>query len=110
MWQMFYGGFGTWHLASKQPDMFAAISPIVGWGHPDLMGPIAESNFPVWVFSGGRDFVVRKKFFFPGLNKLEELGHTNLRYTIHDDMGHDTWTRVYSGDDLYNWFLNQKKN
>jgi predicted peptidase len=103
-----YGGFGTWYMASKYPDLFAAASPVVGWGHPDLMQPIAQYNLPLWVFSGGRDPVVEKKFFLPGLNKLEELGHTNLRYTIHDDMGHDTWKRVYAGDDLYNWFLEQQ--
>lgn len=104
-----YGGFGTWHLASKHPRRFAAISPIVGWGHPDLMPSIAQENLPVWVFSGGRDGVVRKEFFLPGVNILEELGHTNLRYTVHEDMGHDTWTRVYAGDDLYNWLLQFSK-
>ena len=37
-----YGGFGTWYMASKHPKTWAAICPIVGWGHPDLMKPIAE--------------------------------------------------------------------
>ena len=100
-----YGGFGTWYMASKHPQLFAAASPVVGWGHPDLMEPIADANLPVWAISGGRDRVVEKKFFLPGINKLEALGHTNLRYTIHEDMGHDTWKRVYAGDDLYQWFL-----
>ena len=100
-----YGGFGTWHMASKHPDLFAAANPIVGWGHPDQMGPIAEANLPLWVISGGRDQVIKKQFFIPGVNRLEELGHTNMRYTIHEDMGHDTWKRVYAGDDIYNWFL-----
>jgi hypothetical protein len=31
-----------------------------------------------------------------------------LRYTIHEDMGHDVWKRVYAGDDLYNWLLEQQ--
>lgn len=105
-----YGGFGTWHMISKHPDLFAAASPIVGWGHPDLMQPIAERNLPLWVFSGGRDGVVEKRFFIPGINRLEELGHTNLRYTIHEDMSHDVWKRVYSGDDIYNWFLHHSKS
>ncbi len=103
-----YGGFGTWYMASKHTQLFAAASPVVGWGHPDLMAPIARQNLPLWVFSGGRDPVVQKKFFIPGLNELEALGHTKLRYTIHDDMGHDTWKRVYAGDDLYNWFLEHR--
>lgn len=104
-----YGGFGTWYLASKHPEKFAAICPVVGWGHPDLMGPIAKAQLPVWAFSGGRDFVINTKYFYAGLNKLEELGHKNVRYTIHSDMGHDTWRRVYEGDDIYNWFLSHKK-
>ena len=104
-----YGGFGTWYMASKHPQMFAAASPVVGWGHPDLMGPIADENMPIWVISGGRDNVVQKKYFLPGLNKLEALGHTNLRYTIHEDMGHDTWKRVYAGEDLYSWFLEHRR-
>lgn len=104
-----YGGFGTWYMASKHPELFAAASPIVGWGHPDLMAPIAEENLPLWVFSGGRDPVVEKRYFLPGLNKLEALGHTELRYTIHEDMSHDAWTRVYSGDDLYTWLLSHSK-
>ena len=29
-----YGGFGTWYMASKHPNRFAAIAPVVGWGHP----------------------------------------------------------------------------
>ena len=104
-----YGGFGTWYLASKHPETFAAAVPVVGWGHPDLMDPIANANLPIWAFSGGRDLVIEKKYFLKGLNKLEELGHTNLRYTIHEDMHHDAWTRVYSGDDVYNWLLLQQK-
>ena len=100
-----YGGFGTWHMASNHPALFAAASPIVGWGHPDQMAPIVKRKLPLWVFSGGRDQTVLKKHFIPGVNKLEELGYQGLRYTIHEDMGHDVWKRVYAGDDLYHWFL-----
>lgn len=103
-----YGGFGTWHLASSYPERFAAIAPVVGWGHPDLMDPIAEHKIPVWAFAGGRDPVVRAKHFYPGLNRLEELGHQHVRFTNHEDLGHDTWKRVYRSDDLYTWLLSQK--
>ena len=104
-----YGGFGTWWMASKHPDLFAAICPVVGWGHPDLMPPIANAQLPVWAFAGGRDRGVQVKYFFAGLNRLEELGHPDVRFTIHEDMGHDTWRRVYGGEDIYRWFLNYSK-
>lgn len=100
-----YGGFGTWYMASKHPDLFAAINPIVGWGHKDLMPSIAEKNIPIWCFAGGRDETIDLKYFYPGLNELEKLGHTNLRFTIEADMAHDVWKRVYAGEDIYLWFL-----
>lgn len=104
-----YGGFGTWYMASKHPDLFAAIAPVVGWGHPDLMAPIAAAQLPVWAFAGGRDNAVDKKFFYPGLAKLEELGAKEVRFTVEEDMAHDTWKRVYARDDIYQWLLVHSK-
>lgn len=100
-----YGGFGTWYLASKHPEKFAAIAPVVGWGHPDLMPPIAQQKLPVWAFAGGRDTAVAKPYFYSGINKLEQLSEAEVRFTVHEDMAHDTWRRVYAGDDLYQWLL-----
>ena len=105
-----YGGFGTWYMASKHPELFAAINPIVGWGHPSLMEPIAKYKIPVWTFAGGRDNGDEKvEYFFKGLNKLEELGDPEVLFTIHEDMGHDTWKRVYAGEDIYSWLLKHSK-
>ncbi len=102
------GGIGTWYLASKYPQRFAAIAPVVGFGHPSLMEPIARHRIPVWAFAGGRDETVEASYFYPGLNRLEELGHEEVRFTVHEDLGHDTWRRVYRGDDLYSWMLSQQ--
>ena len=105
-----YGGFGTWYMASKHPELFAAINPIVGWGHPSLMEPIAKYKIPVWTFAGGRDNGDEKvEYFLKGLNKLEELGDPEVLFTIHEDMGHDTWKRVYAGEDIYSWLLKHSK-
>ncbi|MBT8115364.1 MAG: prolyl oligopeptidase family serine peptidase [Arenicella sp.] len=103
-----YGGFGTWYMASKHPELFAAIAPVVGWVHPDQVAPIAERQLPLWVFAGGRDSAVNLRYFYAGLNKLEQSGHKDVRFTIHQDMEHDTWRRVYEGNDLYQWLLSNK--
>ena len=100
-----YGGMGTWYLASKHPEKFAAIAPIVGYGTPSMAPALAAAKLPMWVFAGGRDTTVPVKYFYPLLNKLEELGHPDVRFTIEADMGHDTWIRVYAGQDLYTWLL-----
>jgi predicted peptidase len=100
-----YGGFGAWNLAARHPQKFAALAPIVGYGHPDHAAPIALAKLPLWVFAGGRDPVVPLRFFYPALNKLEQLGHPEVRFTVHEDLGHLTWVRVYEGEDLYSWML-----
>ncbi len=105
-----YGGFGTWYMAGKYPEKFAAIVPVVGWGHPDLMPAIADEELPVWAFAGGLDFAVPKEYFYKGLNDLKNAGHPEVLFTIHEDMGHDAWKRVYAGDDVYNWMLSHRKN
>jgi pimeloyl-ACP methyl ester carboxylesterase len=103
-----YGGFGTWYVASRHPERFAAIAPVVGYGHPDAMGPIAAARIPIWCFAGGRDKAVPLAYFFPGLNRLEALGH-EFRFSVEQDMGHDVWARVYAGNDVYDWMLAHQK-
>ena len=104
-----YGGFGAWYLAARHAQKFAALAPIVGYGHPEHAAPIVAAKLPLWVFAGGRDPVVPLRYFYPVLNKLESLGHPEVRFTNHEDMGHFTWVRVYEGDDLYSWLLKQSR-
>lgn len=102
------GGFGTWYYASRYPDYFAALLPVVGYGTVDQAEAIAQAGIPVWAFSGGRDNVVPTPYFFAALNTLEENG-VEMRFTTEQDMGHDTWNRVYARDDVYTWLLGHTK-
>jgi predicted peptidase len=104
-----YGGFGVWWMASKYPELFAAASPIVGYAHPDLIDSIADAGIPVWCFAGGRDLAVPVGYFYPGMNKLEDLSSAEVRFTVEEDMNHDVWTRVYAGEDIYRWLLSQSR-
>lgn len=104
-----YGGFGSWFMASKHPQLFAAVAPVVGWGHPDLMPPIAQAKTPLWVFAAGRDSAVNKNYFYPGIETLRQLGHSNVRFSMLEHAEHDAWRQVYAGEDLYNWLLQQHR-
>lgn len=104
-----YGGMGTWYVASKHPEKFAAIAPVVGYGTVSMAPALAQAKLPMWVFAGGRDATVNVRYFYPLLNELEKLGHPDVRFTIEADMGHDTWIRVYASQDLYAWFLSHSK-
>ncbi len=106
-----YGGVGTFYIGSRNTEKFAAINPIVGWGAPEHMEPIAKAQLPIWVFAGGNDTSVKSENFYKGLNILKELGHKDIRFTIHEDTGHvNTWRRVYGGQDIYDWFLQHSNN
>jgi predicted peptidase len=105
-----YGGFGSWYLASKHATKFAAVVPVVGYGHPAHAAPIAAAKLPVWCFSGGRDPVVQAKFFYAAMNELEKLGASQVRLTNEEDLGHFTWVRVYGGSDVYDWMLKQSRS
>jgi predicted peptidase len=104
-----YGGFGTWYMASQHPDLFAAAAPVVAWGHPDLMPPIAKAKLPLWVIAAGRDSAINKDNLYPGIEKLRQLGHTNVRFSMLEQAEHDAWRQVYEGWDIYGWLLQQKK-
>jgi predicted peptidase len=105
-----FGGYGTWQTASKYPDKFAAINPVVGYGFPELMKPIADKKIPIWAIAGGRDKAVPAEYFYVGLNTLKEMNHHNVRFTMHQDSDHvETWRRVYGGQDIYDWLLSHSK-
>lgn len=104
-----FGGFGSWFMASQHPQLFAAVAPVVGWGHPDLMPPIAQAQTPLWVFAAGRDSAINKDYFYPGIETLRQLGHYNMRFSMLEQAEHDAWRQVYAGQDLYEWLLQQQK-
>ena len=101
-----YGGYGTWYMAMHHPDRFAAVAPICGAGPPDLAHKIGQ--LPVWLFQGGRDSVVRPEWALATAEALDLAGG-DVRVTVHEDLSHDSWTRVYQGKDLYDWFLAHRR-
>jgi predicted peptidase len=104
-----YGGFGTFDLAAADPDRWAALAPIVGTGDLRDARLLAASGVPLWIFGGGLDPVVKPHWLYEMAKALELAGHPALRFTVHEDMSHDAWKRVYAGQDLYDWLLSHQK-
>lgn len=99
------GAFGSFHMAAKFPDRWAAMATVVGTGRLEDAQKLAESRLPIWMFGGGKDTVVKPHWLYQMARALEEAGHPALRFTVHEDMDHDAWKRVYEGEDVFNWFL-----
>jgi predicted peptidase len=104
-----YGGFGSWYLAAQHPEKFAAVAPVVGYGHPAHAEPIAKAKLPVWCFSGGRDPVVAAEVLLRRVRGPREGGTHERPPDESRRPRHFTWTRVYGGNDLYDWMLGQSR-
>jgi len=102
-----YGGFGTWYMAAQHPERWAAAVPICGAGDPSTVAQIGD--LPVWLFQGGRDPLVRPEWTLATAEALDRAGG-NVRVTVHEDLGHDCWARVYGGQDVYDWLLSHKRS
>jgi hypothetical protein len=100
------GGFGTWRMAMKYPNIFAAIAPICGGGDTAEIAKL--KNMPVWCFHGAKDDVVKPEQSIRMVEALKKY-NPNVRLTMYPDANHDSWTATYNNDSLYEWFLQHKK-
>lgn len=100
------GGFGTWSLAAKYPDRWAAIVPICGGGKPADAEKIKD--IPCWCFHGADDPTVpaaRSREMVEALKKAG--GHP--KYDEYPGVQHNSWDRAYATRELYEWLLQQQK-
>jgi predicted peptidase len=99
------GGFGSWALAAKYPDRFAAIAPVCGGALQ--YNAYSLVNVPIWIFHGAKDTtvpVLRSQEMFDLINKRGG----DVKITIYPDANHDSWTQTYNNPELYDWFLEHK--
>ena len=100
------GGYGTWALAARRPDLFAAAVPICGGGDPATVNVL--KNLPIWVFHGGLDKVVLPEESEKMVRALEKAGG-KVHYTLYPEAYHDSWTETYDNPALYDWMLKNRK-
>lgn len=96
---MSMGGFGTWELANRMPDRFAAISPMCGGGKTEWAGRL--SKVPTWVFHGTADRqipIARSETMVKAL----EAQHATVKFTRLVNQGHDI-SKEFDNDELYRW-------
>lgn len=100
------GGSGTWMLAMKYPDRFAAIAPICGRGDPDYASRI--SHLPIRVFHGAKDEAVPLEYSQKMVEALQKL-NADVQLTVYPEAEHDSWTETYNNPGFYEWLLEHKR-
>jgi len=101
------GGYGTWSLAVKHPDRWAAIVPICGRGDPSMAEKIKD--VPCWAFHGDKDTAVKVEGSRDMIEAIKKAGGMP-KYTEYPGVGHNSWDAAYGTKELYDWLLGQKLN
>ena len=99
------GGFATWDILCRRPDLFAAAVPVCGGGDETLAKKIA--HVPVWIFHGMLDPTVNVQRSRNMFAALKEVGG-NPHYTEYPRVKHRAWSYSYSPK-LFSWMFSQKK-
>lgn len=100
------GGFGTWSTAAQYPGRFAAIAPICGGGNAFMANNLKHT--PTWAFHGAKDETVPIKRSQEMVDALKACGG-EVKFTVYPEAGHDSWSMAYNTPELYQWFLQHRR-
>ncbi len=102
------GGFGSFDLAIRHPDWFAAVAPICGAADPSKIAAIKD--LPVWVAHGDADTAVPVDRSRSAVNALRDAGGHPI-YVEMPGVPHNSWTPSYEDNDgLVPWMFRQERS
>jgi predicted peptidase len=100
------GGYGTWDLAARMPNRFAAILPICGGGDERTAAKLAA--LPIWCFHGDGDTVVPVERSRTMIEAVKAAGGSP-KYSELKGVGHDSWTPAYRDPATLDWLFSQSR-
>jgi predicted peptidase len=101
------GGYGTFALAARQPDRFAAAVPICGGGN--LFAARRLTKMPMWVFHGEDDNVVPVEESTRLVEVIQKGGGKRVKLTLYPGVGHNSWDKAYGDEAMWDWLFEQKR-
>ena len=101
------GGSAAWEMAVQYPDKFAAMAVVCGMT-PLPYASWINKELPIWVFHGDQDQSRPISESVNMVDKLKAMGY-NVKFTIYEGVGHNSWENAYTNEALYSWFVKQRK-
>ena len=101
------GGTGTWMLGMAASERFAALAPVCGTGicwNGCILG-----KTPIYIYHGDCDEIVPLSESTTMLKSVNSRGGSAQIKVCHG-VGHNAWDIAYSGDELVDWLMKQKKS
>jgi predicted peptidase len=100
------GGYGTWDLATRMPERFAAILPVCGGGDERLAARVAR--LPIWCVHGDADTAVPVRRSRDMVAAVTAAGGRPI-YSELPGVGHDSWTPAYRDRFMLDWLFSQRR-
>ena len=100
------GGMGTFELAYRMPQTFAAAFAICGGADTNIAPGIANTAWSV--YHGMRDNVVDPQFSLDMAEALKVAG-AEVRLTTYPEANHNSWDSAFAEPDFLSWLFNHKK-
>jgi len=100
------GGYATWDVLCRKPEMFAAGIPICGGG--DDIKAAVMAKVPVWAFHSDDDKSVKVERTRAMIKAMKDAGG-NPKYTEYTGLGHNSWTKAYAEPELLPWLFAQHR-
>lgn len=102
------GGYGTWDLLCRRPDIFAAAIAISGGGDPSL--GIKISRIPVLAIHGDSDSIVPIQASIDMITALKQGGSSNASIQILPNVSHElTEKKALANLKTFDWLFDQHK-
>lgn len=118
------GGHGSWYLAYRHPELFAALLPICGWvtrpnDYPETVVPPSDGppmaalvrrlgRLPIYLVHGEMDSAVSVQGSREPAAALKAAG-APVRYAELIGTHHNSWDAAYASDDVLQWLLAQRR-
>ncbi len=101
------GGYGTWDLLARKPELFAAGVPVCGGADEHTAATLTK--MPLWVFHGAKDTAVKPQRSRNMVKAILAAGG-QPKYTEYPDVGHNSWDKAYADPEMFAWLFAQKKD
>ncbi len=102
------GGYGSWTLAGRHPERFAAVIPVCGGGKTEDADKLKA--LPIWVFHGDQDRAVPIAKSIEMVEAIKAAGGEDVRFTTLEHVGHNSWSSAYALPELYSWMLEKQSD
>ena len=100
------GGFGTFGLLAKEPELFAAGVPVAGGAQARIAEKI--KHIPLWVFHGDMDPTVKVEQSRQIVEALKAVDG-KVKYTEMKGADHGISYKVFSDEEMHEWLFEQVK-